>query len=116
MTDIQTWLASQGLAKYADAFVAQDVSVDLLADLSDDDLRELGVRIFPNPVHDGLLNITGLDGRILAVEVYEIGGRKLAERSGGAGSSWSMQLSGSGTYIVVIRTAERNFVERVVAL
>ena len=43
MTDIQTWLASQGLAKYAAEFIAQDVSVDLLSDLTDDDLRELGV-------------------------------------------------------------------------
>jgi len=43
MTDIQTWLASHDLAKYAAEFIAQDVSVDLLADLTDDDLRELGV-------------------------------------------------------------------------
>jgi class 3 adenylate cyclase len=43
MTDIQTWLESQGLAKYAAEFVAQDVSVDLLPELSDADLRELGV-------------------------------------------------------------------------
>ena len=43
MTDIQTWLESQGLARYAAEFVAQDVSVDLLPDLSDADLRELGV-------------------------------------------------------------------------
>ncbi len=43
MTDIQTWLASHGLAKYAAEFIAQDVSVDLLVDLTDADLRELGV-------------------------------------------------------------------------
>ncbi len=43
MTDIQTWLASHGLARYAAEFIAQDVSVDLLRDLTDDDLRELGV-------------------------------------------------------------------------
>lgn len=43
MTDITTWLESHGLGKYAPAFVAQDVSVDLLPDLLDADLRELGV-------------------------------------------------------------------------
>jgi len=43
MTEIQTWLASHGLAKYTAQFIAQDVSVDLLCELTDDDLRELGV-------------------------------------------------------------------------
>ena len=43
MTDIQTWLAAHGLGKYAGEFVAQDVTPDLLPELSDADLRELGV-------------------------------------------------------------------------
>ncbi len=43
MTDIQTWLDAHGLGKYAAEFIAQDVTVDLLADLSDADLKELGV-------------------------------------------------------------------------
>lgn len=43
MTDIQTWLDAHGLGKYAAEFIAQDVSVDLLPDLTDADLRELGV-------------------------------------------------------------------------
>ena len=43
MTDIQTWLESRDLGKYAEAFVAQDITPDLLADLSDADLRELGI-------------------------------------------------------------------------
>ncbi len=43
MTDIQTWLDRQGLGKYAGQFIAQDVSVDLLPELSDADLKELGV-------------------------------------------------------------------------
>jgi len=45
MTDITHWLDSQGLAKYAAEFVAQDISVDLLPDLLDADLRELGVAL-----------------------------------------------------------------------
>lgn len=43
MTDITTWLDTRGLGKYAAEFVAQDISVDLLPDLLDADLRELGV-------------------------------------------------------------------------
>lgn len=43
MTDIHTWLQAHALGKYADAFAAQDISVDLLSTLSDADLRELGV-------------------------------------------------------------------------
>jgi len=43
MTDIQAWLDAIDMGKYAAEFVAQDVSVDLLADLSDADFKELGV-------------------------------------------------------------------------
>ena len=43
MTDIQTWLDAHKLGKYAGEFLAQDVSVDLLPDLTDTDLKELGV-------------------------------------------------------------------------
>ena len=41
--DLQSWLSALGLGKYADAFLAQDISPDLLPELSDADLRELGV-------------------------------------------------------------------------
>ncbi|MEO7941578.1 MAG: adenylate/guanylate cyclase domain-containing protein, partial [Burkholderiaceae bacterium] len=43
MTDITTWLETHGMGKYTPEFVAQDVSLDLLPDLLDADLRELGV-------------------------------------------------------------------------
>ncbi len=43
MTDIRTWLNAHGLGKYAGEFVAQDITPDLLPDLSDADLKELGV-------------------------------------------------------------------------
>ncbi len=43
MTDITTWLDTHGMGKYAPEFVAQDISVDLLPDLLDVDLRELGI-------------------------------------------------------------------------
>ncbi|MBS1570319.1 MAG: T9SS type A sorting domain-containing protein [Bacteroidetes bacterium] len=81
-----------------------------------DNLRELGVHVFPNPVRNGLLNITGIDARVTGIEVYDAGGRKVGERRDGNNRNWSMRLPGSGTYIVVVRTAERSFVERVVNL
>jgi len=40
---VSQWLSGLGLEKYADAFQAQDIAPDLLPDLSDADLRELGV-------------------------------------------------------------------------
>ncbi len=43
MTDIQSWLAAHGLGKYAAEFLAQDISPDLLPDLTDAELRELGI-------------------------------------------------------------------------
>ncbi len=43
MMDIESWLVSQGLAQYAEAFVENDITVDLLPELTDADLRELGV-------------------------------------------------------------------------
>ncbi len=43
MSQIRAWLEGEGLGKYAEIFAAQDIGVDLLSDLSDADLRELGV-------------------------------------------------------------------------
>lgn len=43
--DIRVWLQKLGLAKYADAFVFHDVRADVLADLTEDHMRELGVSL-----------------------------------------------------------------------
>lgn len=43
MSDIQHWLDQNGLGKYGPEFMAQDITPDLLPDLVDADLRELGV-------------------------------------------------------------------------
>ena len=40
---IEDWLAQLGLARYADAFVAAEIDLDILSELSDADLCELGV-------------------------------------------------------------------------
>lgn len=45
MTEIRAWLESIGCAKYADAFEANDITLELLGDLHDADLKELGLSI-----------------------------------------------------------------------
>lgn len=93
------------------------VKTDTLSDMTTgiDDLRELGLRIFPNPVRDAHLSITGIDARVLGITVYDAGGRKVAEHLGNV-DRWSVRLPGAGTYVVVIRTKDRSFVKRVVSI
>jgi class 3 adenylate cyclase len=43
MSDIAGWLGSLGLGKYADAFATNAIDYDVLAELSDADLRDIGV-------------------------------------------------------------------------
>jgi class 3 adenylate cyclase len=40
---LDSWLAQMGLAIYGDLFAANQVDLDVLPDLTDDDLRELGI-------------------------------------------------------------------------
>jgi class 3 adenylate cyclase len=41
--DIQSWLTEHGFAKYVEAFASNDIGLDLLPELTDADLKELGV-------------------------------------------------------------------------
>jgi class 3 adenylate cyclase/tetratricopeptide (TPR) repeat protein len=43
MSDVRTWLAGIGLGQYADAFEANDVEIDLLKDVDDQVLKDIGV-------------------------------------------------------------------------
>ena len=43
--DIYRWLAELGLGKYADVFVENGVDVDVLSELTDDDLKGIGVNL-----------------------------------------------------------------------
>ncbi|NJO38793.1 MAG: hypothetical protein HC871_15795 [Rhizobiales bacterium] len=42
---LQAWLESIDLGQYARTFLAHDIDVSVLADLTDGDLRELGVTL-----------------------------------------------------------------------
>ena len=81
-----------------------------------DNIHELGVRIFPNPVRDGLLRIEGLGPRVTSVEVFDLRGALVTTWSPNGKRDWQVRLPRtSATYMVVVHTAERRFVERVVA-
>lgn len=81
-----------------------------------DNLEELGVRVFPNPVREGVLRVDGLDGRVSSVQVFDVRGALVAELGNVTSRSWQVRLpSGAATYLVVIRTATQRFVERVVS-
>ena len=43
MTDLQGWLDSIGLGKYADAFAKNDLGFDVLPELTESDLKDLGL-------------------------------------------------------------------------
>jgi hypothetical protein len=43
MSDVRTWLAGIGLSQYADPFEAHDVEMDLLKDVDDQMLKDIGV-------------------------------------------------------------------------
>ncbi|MFZ3311093.1 MAG: SAM domain-containing protein, partial [Xanthobacteraceae bacterium] len=45
MSELRDWLRVNGLEQYADAFTANDIDLDILPDLSDRDLEQLGVSL-----------------------------------------------------------------------
>ncbi len=82
-----------------------------------DDLRQLGIRIFPNPIRNGQLSIDGLSDRITSIEVYTMSGALITKTLPAGQGSWKFNLpAGAATYVVVIRTADKAYVQRVVAL
>lgn len=82
-----------------------------------DDLHELGVRIFPNPVRDGQLRIDGINERITGIDVFDLKGAAVARFVPNGRQTWQVNLPQRGaTYVVVVRTAQRSFIERVVVL
>jgi len=47
LQDIQSWLAELGLEKYTTAFVEAEIDTEVLPDLVEEDLKELGLPIGP---------------------------------------------------------------------
>lgn len=80
-----------------------------------DDLEEAGIRVYPNPVRDGLLRIDGLDGRVTGIAVYDMRGSLVARHSPNNERVWEVKLpAGTATYMVEVNVGGRRFTERVV--
>jgi hypothetical protein len=47
MSDVKQWLSDLGLEKYAAAFAANEIDLAALRELTESDLRELGLPIGP---------------------------------------------------------------------
>ena len=45
MTDLRPWLEAHGFAEYAEVFAENDVDLEVLPELRDEDLKELGVSL-----------------------------------------------------------------------
>ena len=45
MSDLRDWLRGQNLEQYADTFEANDIDFDILPDLDDHDLEQLGLSL-----------------------------------------------------------------------
>ncbi len=43
MNDVSHWLNGLGLDRYSDLFLKQEIDADSLSELTDSDLRELGI-------------------------------------------------------------------------
>lgn len=94
--------------------VKEKVVVDMSLGL--DNLSEAGIRVFPNPVRDGLLRVEGLDARTTRITVHDLKGALVAEHRPGGERSWTVRLPhGAATYLVTFEAGGRRFVERVVA-
>ncbi len=82
-----------------------------------DELHELGIRVFPNPVSDRIVRIEGAVRRIDQVRIHDASGRLVGQAGRSSGRSIQVELpEGTGIYIVVIATDAGEFIERVVAL
>ncbi|MBK7298422.1 MAG: T9SS type A sorting domain-containing protein [Flavobacteriales bacterium] len=80
-------------------------------------MRELGVRIFPNPVNNGLLQIEGITDKVNSIDVFDMSGARVAGHIPNGSGKWQLQLSErTGTYLVIVSTDTRKYVERVVVL
>jgi len=80
-----------------------------------DDLAELGVRVFPNPVRDGILRIDGLSEAVEVIEVFDLRGALVSAHRPRGERQWSTLLPESGaTYLVVMHARGQRFVQRVV--
>ncbi len=110
--EIDSFRSLYDAADRSPVLVREQVVIDMSEGI--DDLQELGVRVFPNPVRDGQLRVEGLDRRIQQVELFDLRGARIAAYRPSAGPVWQLPLQRSGTYLLVFQAGEMRFTERVV--
>ncbi len=112
--DIDSFRTMYQAADGAPVLVKEQVVIDQGTGI--DDLAELGVRVYPNPVRDGLMRIDGLSEAVTAIEVFDVRGRLVIAQRPRGERQWSTLLPESGaTYLVVIHARGQRFVQRVVS-
>ncbi|MCC6938582.1 MAG: T9SS type A sorting domain-containing protein [Flavobacteriales bacterium] len=80
-----------------------------------DGLSEIGIRIFPNPVRDGVLRVDGLDERTTSITVVDMRGAQVARFVPTGERVWQFNLPRSAaTYLVIFDVQGRRFTRRVV--
>lgn len=78
--------------------------------------NEQGLQIYPNPAKD-ILNVLTTDKAILRLELFNIAGQKVLEKQpNSAFTQLNINVLQAGSYFLKIKTAEGNFVEKVVIL
>jgi hypothetical protein len=93
--DIDSWLGELGLAQYAQAFADNDIDAETLVELTNEDLKELGVTSLGHrkKILAAILQAIMVKGPPqFGQAVMSI----LRERSVGAGLSWGRGRRGSG--------------------
>ncbi len=81
-----------------------------------DDVEELGARVQYDAT-SGMLSVTGLDDRVLGMDVFDASGKLVATRGATGDRSWRVRLPMvAATYYVALRTGQQTLVKRVVAL
>ncbi|MCB0763462.1 MAG: T9SS type A sorting domain-containing protein [Flavobacteriales bacterium] len=113
--EIDTFRAMYDAADGSPVLVKENEVLDVSTAV--DDLHELGLRVFPNPVRDGLLRVEGLSEKVRSLEVFDLKGASIAQVAPVGIRSWQLRLpQGTGTYLLIVRTTDRSFVERIVVL
>jgi hypothetical protein len=81
MDDVATWLERSGLCKYVGVFAENEIELDLLVQLTDDDLREMGLPIGRPKRFRAALETFVVPGRHVAPSPFNPRGHSLARRN-----------------------------------
>jgi hypothetical protein len=112
-TEVNTFRDMFNAADHTPVLVKEASVTDF--DTGVDRFAETGLRIFPNPVRDGVLRIDGIDGRTQGIAVYDLRGKLVARHTPNGERTWTIAMpAGAATSRVVAESGGRRFTQRVV--